>query len=395
MVDLAHGTGKSDAPLQNPPSATSSATGTHGARAQAGVQSGAQSGENVLGFPVTRTTSPRPRPSTTKLGFGKFLTDHVFVAEHDGKSWQNARIVPASQPHVSLAAGAVQYGLSIFEGLKAFRTGSDIKLFRPQAHAKRFAASAKRLCMPEVPVELFLEAVRAIVRVDADWCPTHDVGALYVRPTLHADESFLGVRPANEHVFSVMLSPVGSYWDGDEHALRLWAEKEFVRAAKGGVGAVKTGGNYATSLLGAKRAKERGFDQVLWLDAVHHENLEEAGTMNVFVRIGDRVITPPLEGTILAGITRDSCLTLLRDWGVPVEERTVSLTEIADASRAGKPVELWGTGTAAVISPIREVAWEGGAITSTNFEVAPRLKKALDGIHAGKDPDPHGWLLSI
>lgn len=355
-----------------------------------------QQGETVLGFPVTRTTNPRQRPTNTKLGFGRFLTDHVFVAEHDGKTWQRARIVPATQPHVSLAAGAVQYGLSIFEGLKAFHTtAGNIQLFRPQTHAKRFAASAKRLCMPEVPVDLFIEAVRALVRVDADWCPSHEVGALYVRPTLHADESFLGVRPANEHMFSVMLSPVGSYWDGDEHALRLWAEKEFVRAAKGGMGAVKTGGNYACSLLGAKRAKERGFDQVLWLDAVNHENLEEAGTMNVFARIGDRVITPPLEGTILAGITRDSSLTLLRDWGVPVEERPVSLTEIAEAARAGQSIELWGTGTAAVISPISEVAWEGGSIKSTGFETAPRLKSALDGIHSGKAADPHGWLLPV
>lgn len=356
-----------------------------------------QSGESVLGVAVTHTTTPRPRPTGTKLGFGRYLTDHVLVAEHDAATgWQPARIVPTGSTRAEIASGALQYGLSIFEGLKAFKTDREIRLFRPDAHAKRFALSAKRLCMPEVPVETFINAVRALVRVDADWCPAQTGGgALYIRPTLYADESFLGVRPAQQHVFSVLLSPVDSYWDGEEHSLKLWAEREFTRAALGGVGSVKTGGNYASSLLAAKRAKERGYDQVLWLDAIKRDFLEEAGTMNVFARIGDTVITPPLQGTILPGITRDSCLTLLREWGVPVEERPVSLTELGEAQKAGKAIEMWGTGTAAVISPIGEVAWEDGSIKSTGFEVAPRLRKALDGIQSGRDADTHGWIVSI
>lgn len=387
MVDLAQGSGKSDV-----------VTG-HAVPARLGdslITAEGLSNETVLGIPVTRTTHPRPRPTESKLGFGRFLTDHVLVAEHDGKAWGQPRIVPLGTPKVELASGAVQYGLSVFEGLKAFAgTNGQLRLFRPDAHARRFAQSAKRLCMPEVPVDLFVNAVRALVRVDADWVPTHKGGALYIRPTLHADESFLGVRPANVHVFSVMLSPVDSYWDGDEHALRLWAEREFVRAAPGGTGSCKTGGNYASSLLGAKRAKERGFDQVLWLDANEHELLEEAGTMNVFVRIGDKVVTPALNGTILPGITRDSCLTLLRSWGVPVEERNIALREIADAAKAGTPVEFWGTGTAAVISPIGEIAWEGGSVKSAKFEVAPRLKSALDALHEGTATDANDWLLSV
>ncbi|MCL2779013.1 MAG: branched-chain amino acid aminotransferase [Polyangiaceae bacterium] len=352
---------------------------------------------SVLGVPVTYTATPRPRPSGSHIPFGHYLTDHVLIAEHEAASgWQLPHIVPAGTPHAEIASGAIQYGLSIFEGLKAFKSPSgEIRIFRPDAHARRFAASASRLCMPEIAVDSFMSAVRAIVRVDADWCPPHNGGAIYVRPTLHGSEAFLGVRPAAKHTFSVILSPVDSYFEGDDHKLRLWAEREYTRAALGGVGAVKTGGNYACSLLAAKRAKENGFDQVMWLDAHKHEYLEEAGTMNVFVRIGDTVITPPLGGTILAGVTRDSCLMLLRSWGTRVDERPVSLTELAESARSGKEIEMWGTGTAAVVSPISELAWDSGSVKSTGSSIAPRLREALDGIHSGRNEDPFGWLVTI
>jgi len=339
---------------------------------------------------------PRPRPADGRLGFGRYLTDHVLVAEHEAATgWHPPRIVPAGTPHAEYASAAIQYGLSVFEGLKAFKSDrGEIRIFRPDAHARRLEASAKRFCMPEVPVEMFINSVRAIVRAEADWCPPHTGGgALYIRPTLHASEAFLGVRPAAQHVFSIILSPVDSYWDGEAHKLRLWAEREFTRAAQGGVGAAKTGGNYASSMLAAKRAKEHGFDQVMWLDAIKHEYLEEAGTMNVLVRIGDTVVTPPLEGTILPGITRDSCLTLLRSWGIRVEERRISLTELAESARAGKDIEMWGSGTAAVISPIGELVWDGGSVKATSSSIAPRLKAALDGIQSGRAADPFGWLI--
>jgi branched-chain amino acid aminotransferase len=342
---------------------------------------------------VARTRSPRPRPGG-ELGFGRHFTDHVLQAEHDGKTWGPLKIMPAEAPAVGVASGSVQYALSVFEGLKAWRgpTGK-LRLFRPDAHGRRFAASAGALCMPPVPVETFVEAVVALVREDADWCPGAREGSLYVRPTLYATEQFLGVRPATTHRFAVLLSPVGTYFGAGARPLRLWAEREHVRAAPGGVGWVKTGGNYAASLFAAERAKERGFDQVLWLDALEHEHLEEAGTMNVFVRIGDRVFTPPAGKTVLAGITRDSCLALLERWGVKVEERAPSLRELADAPAA--EIELWGTGTAAGVAPIGEVAWEGGSVRTADASLTARLAAELTAVQSGTAPDELGWMKAI
>lgn len=342
---------------------------------------------------VARTRTPRPRPGGD-LGFGRHFTDHVLVAEHDGKAWGPLKIVPAEAPGVGVASGAVQYALSVFEGLKAWRSpNGSIRLFRADAHGRRFAASAGALCMPPVPVESFVEAVTALVREDADWCPGMRDGSLYIRPTLYATEQFLGVRPATQHRFAVLLSPVSSYFGAGARPLRLWAEREHVRAAPGGVGWVKTGGNYAASLFAADRAKARGFDQVLWLDAFKHEHLEEAGTMNVFVRIGDRVYTPPAGQTVLAGITRDCVLTLLRKWNIKVEERAPSLRELAEAPASD--LELWGSGTAAGVAPIGEVAWEGGTVRTADATLTSRLATELASIQNGTAPDEHGWLQPV
>ncbi len=344
---------------------------------------------------VERTRAPRPKPDSTDLGFGRYFTDHELEATHDGRAWSSARILPFGSTKSDVASGAVQYGLSVFEGLKVFK-GADgvLRLFRADAHARRFAKSAEAFCMPPVPQDVFIAAVRALTREDASWHPG-DPGSIYVRPTLFGSEEFLGVRPSHAHTFSVILSPVGSYFGAGARPLRLWAEKEYVRACVGGVGWVKTGGNYAASLRAAERARSRGFDQVLWLDANHHEHVEEAGTMNVFVRIGDHVTTPPLSGSILAGVTRDSSLTLLRAWGIDVEERALSLTEITEAAKAGKELEIWGTGTAAVVSSIGEVAWDGGSVKAESITVATRLKNAITGIQTGREEDKYGWLTPV
>ena len=342
---------------------------------------------------VARTRTPRPRPGGD-LGFGRHFTDHVLLADHDGKAWGPLKVVPADIPGAGIGSGAVQYGLSVFEGLKAWRDPSGkIRLFRADAHGRRFAGSAAALCMPALPAEAFVEAVSALVRVDADWCPPMREGSLYIRPTLFATEQFLGVRPAMLHRFAVVLSPVGSYFGAGARPLRLWAEREHVRAAPGGVGWVKTGGNYAASLFAANRAQSRGFDQVLWLDAFKHEHLEEAGTMNVFVRIGDRVYTPPVGQTVLAGVTRDSCLAMLRKWNVNVEERAPSLRELTEAPPAD--IELWGTGTAAGVAPIGEVAWEGGAVRTADASLTSRLATELTAIQYGTSPDDRGWLVAV
>jgi branched-chain amino acid aminotransferase len=339
---------------------------------------------------MTSSSSDPPSP----LGFGRYFTKHVLVAEHDGRAWGTPQIVAAGTHVAAVGSGAVQYGLSVFEGLKAFRGPDDvIRLFRADAHAKRFAASAAGLTMPPVSVERFIEGVTALVRHDAADCPTLDRGSFYVRPTLFASETYLGVRPSTFHAFVVLLSPVGTYFSGEPRPLRLWAERERVRAVAGGIGWIKTGGNYAASLVAAEQARTRGFDQVLWLDAKHHAYLEEAGTMNVFVRVKDTVYTPPVGSTILAGVTRDSCLVLLRKWGIPVEERALSLDDLAKAPQG--EVELWGTGTAAGVLPIGEVAWDGGAIRSTDPTLAKRLQTALVNIQHGRAPDEHGWLTRV
>jgi branched-chain amino acid aminotransferase len=355
--------------------------------------------ETLHGVLVERTRSPLARPSaSSKLGFGVVFTDHLLTMDHDATSgWGAPRIVPAGNATASVASGALQYSLSAFEGLKVFRSagGGPARLFRPDAHGRRLAESARRLCLPPLDPAIFVRLVSALACADADWCPPPGKGAIYIRPTLFASEAFLGVRPARQHRFVVIASPVDSYWADGEHPLRLWAETEHVRAAPGGTGAAKTGGNYASSLLAARRAQERGFDQVLWLDSVTRQRVEEAGTMNFFARLGDRVVTPPLDGTILAGVTRDSSLALLKSWGVPVEERAVTLSELAGAAGRGELVEMWGSGTAAVIAPISELAWEGQVVRPSGGDLAMRLRAAIEGIQNGTAPDPFGWTVPV
>jgi branched-chain amino acid aminotransferase len=346
-------------------------------------------------IPTRRTTSPRPRP-TGELGFGQVLTDHIFRVDWTkDRGWHDARVEPYGPLALDPAAAVLHYGQTAFEGLKAFR-GSDgvVRLFRPRDHARRLARTAARLCMPAPDEGLLIEGMKALVRADADWFPDAPGTSLYLRPLLIATEAFLGVRPAHRYALLVMASPVGGYFGATARPLRLWVERRLSRAAPGGLGAAKTGANYVASLLAAEDAKARGFDQVLWTDAGAHRLVEEVGTMNLFARIGPTVVTPPLSDTLLAGVTRDTVLTLLRDDGAPVQERPLALEELEAAHRAGTLAEVFGTGTAAVVAAVGELAWEGGGLQlpAPAGGTGERLRTRILAMQYGDAPDPHGWM---
>jgi branched-chain amino acid aminotransferase len=348
---------------------------------------------------IEQTSRPTELPSAEKLGFGICFSDHMFRAQHDESGWHDAAIVPRGPMVLDPAATVLQYSQCVFEGLKAFWSeGGKVRLFRPEFHARRLVESAKRMCLPEVPVADFLRGVFALARVDERFVPHADGTSLYIRPTLMGTEAFLGVRPSLAAEFFVIASPVGAYWQGGRRPLRIWVETDLVRAAPGGSGAAKFGGNYAASLLAAERAKARGFDQVLWTDARAHTEIEEIGTMNVFVRIGDTVLTPSLDGTILAGATRDCVLTLLREWGVTVEERKITLAEIEQAHGAGTLLEMFGTGTASIVAPIAHLGLgtkEMAVGAGEEGDLTRRLYDAIRGIQRGTLEDRHEWLVEL
>ncbi|MBS2026986.1 MAG: branched-chain amino acid aminotransferase [Deltaproteobacteria bacterium] len=349
---------------------------------------------------IQRTSQPGALPEGD-LGFGVHFTDHMAVAEYEeGKGWLRPRVQPRGPITLDPAASGLQYGQSIFEGLKVFR-GTDGKpfCFRPLDHNRRFATSANRLCMPSVDAELWMGLVRALVQTDEKFVPSKPNTALYLRPTLIGTEGFLGVRPAKKYLFYVLASPVGSYWGaGGPRAVRLWIEEHFVRAVHGGMGFAKTGGNYAASLKAAEEAKKRGLDQVLWLDGVHRTHIEEIGTMNVFVRTPEGLFTPPLGDTILPGVTRDTVLTLAKGMGIKAEERPISVKELEAWSKKGELLEMFGAGTAAVITPIAELVSEHGSIKVGNGGVGELGQKFLHDIAAlqrGEAPDAHGWRVAL
>jgi branched-chain amino acid aminotransferase len=350
-----------------------------------------------LDISITRSKDARPRPPASDLGFGRYFTDHMFLADCDAGSWSNGRVVPYGPLPLDPAAAALHYGQTLFEGMKAYRSKKGRALvFRPELHAARLNASAVRLCMPTLPEADFHAALRALLEVDRGWIPEAPGTALYIRPAMIASEAFLGVRPARRYTFFIIASPVGNYWGPKPTALRLWVETEAVRAAKGGIGAAKAGANYVASLVTAEHAKAQGYSQVLWLDSTH-THVEEVGTMNVFFRFGDTVVTPPLDGSFLAGITRDSVLTLLRRWKVPVEERPVAMSEVAAAYDAGQLKEVFGTGTAAVVSPVSELTWGKRSLKlgEQRGEVAERAFRAITELTGRGEPDAEGWLVEM
>ncbi|WP_203073713.1 branched-chain amino acid aminotransferase [Falsiroseomonas ponticola] len=347
-------------------------------------------------FPITRTSSPKAKPADETLAFGKVLTDHMFLMNYDeGRGWHSPRIEPYGPLSLDPATSVLHYGQAIFDGLKAFR-GDDgqIRLFRADRHAERFNRSARIMCMPEVPVELVRQSFDALVGLEADWVPRKAGTSLYLRPTIIATDVMLGVHPAHSYLYFLILSPVGSYYKEGVKPVRILASDTHVRAVRGGTGEAKTAANYAQSLSGQQDAAAAGYTQVLYLDGVHRKYLDEVGTMNIMVRIGDEVITPPLAGTILDGVTRASTLQLMRDWGLKVSERPITIDEVMAAGRDGTLKEMWGTGTAAVVSPVGTLGYKGedvlinGGVTG---ELTQKLYDSIVGIQYGRTNDAHGW----
>ncbi|PYM65705.1 MAG: branched chain amino acid aminotransferase [Candidatus Rokuibacteriota bacterium] len=349
---------------------------------------------------ISRATTRKPRPQDHELGFGTVFTDHMFLAEfQEEKGWYDPRIEPYAPIPLDPAAAVLHYAQAVFDGLKAFR-GQDgaVRLFRPQKHVARMNASGGRLRIPELDPDLALRSLVELVRLEQDWVPSSVGTALYIRPTIIATEPFLGVRPAKSYLYFVILSPVGAYYKEGMNPVRIRVEDTYVRAVDGGVGSAKTGGNYAASLLAAEEAHAAGFTQVLWLDGRERRYLDEVGTMNFMLRIGNEVLTPPLTGTILPGVTRDSALTLLREWGVRVSERPISIDEVAAAARQGTLGEAWGTGTAAVISPVGELAYKGERFVINGGkigELTQRLYDAIVDIQYARVPDARGWTVPV
>ncbi|HYZ22754.1 MAG TPA: branched-chain amino acid aminotransferase [Rhodopila sp.] len=344
---------------------------------------------------ITRTASPNQPPTDDTLTFGNVFTDHMFLMNYDhGKGWHSPRIVPYAPFTLDPACCVLHYGQAIFDGLKAFR-GADgrIRIFRLPDHAARLNRSAHYLCIPELDQAMVEESIRALVEIDQRWVPAKPGTSLYIRPTVIATETFLGVHPSSSYLYYVIIGPVGAYYKEGMNPVRILASDQHVRAVKGGLGAAKTMANYAASLYGAEEAHKAGYTQVLWLDAIEHRYLDEVGTMNIMLKIGDEVLTPPLNGAILDGITRRSAITLLRDWGLQVTERPIPIEEVIAAAQAGN-LEMWGTGTAAVISPVGELGYKGERYTINNGQTGALTQKLYDtivGIQYGTAADPHGW----
>ena len=348
----------------------------------------------------TPAAALKPKPDAKTLGFGNFFTDHMFLMDyHVGQGWHDPRIVPYGPLSLEPSAMVFHYAQEVFEGMKAYRTpDGGVQLFRPYDNARRMNDSNERLCIPTIPEDLFVEAVKALVKLEADWVPSEPETSLYIRPFVFATDAHLGVHASHSYLFCVICSPVGAYYAEGIDPVKIYVESEDVRAVKGGTGYTKCGGNYAASIRAGERAGQNGYAQVLWLDGVQRKYIEEVGSMNVLFKIGGKVVTPQLTGSVLPGITRRSCLELLRDWGYTVEERLISAQELFDAADEGKLEEAWGSGTAAVISPIGEMGWEDRHVQINGGEIGPltrRLYDTLTGIQWGKEPDPYGWTVKV
>lgn len=343
----------------------------------------------------------KPKPTDeSQLGFGDILTDHMFLLDYEaGRGWFNPRIEPYGPIAINPAAMGIHYGQEVFEGLKAYggRDGG-IYLFRARDNFVRLNRSAARLCMPEVDVDFALKALKELILLDRDWVPRSPGTSLYLRPTMIATEPHLGVRPAKTYLFFIIVGPVGAYYKEGLNPVKIYVEGRYVRAAAGGTGEAKTAGNYAASLLAAEMAKEKGFTQVLWLDAAEHKFVEEVGTMNMFFVINGEVITAPLNGSILPGITRDSVIQIVKEWGLPLSERSLAIDEVIAAARDGSLQEAFGTGTAAVISPVGQITYKGEdhvVAGGKMGELSQRLYNEIVAIQYGQKADTRGWVEKI
>ena len=348
-------------------------------------------------IPVTKTShSSLPNFNMDEIAFGKHFTDHMLVADYEDGEWKNVAIKPFSPISLDPSCAVLHYGQTIFEGIKAFKNDKgEVVIFRPDQNLIRFNVSADRMQMPAVPEWLFMDGMKQLINLDKDWIPTKPDSSLYIRPFMIATDPFLGVRPSMRYHFMIILGPSGPYFSAP---MKILIEQKYTRATPGGVGFAKNGGNYAASLHPVELAKKKGFDQVLWTDAIEHKYVEEVGVMNVMFVIDGKVITPSLErGTVLKGVTRDSAIILLREMGYEVEERNLSVDEIVAAHKKGVFQEIFGVGTAAVVSMIKQLA-NGDYIMDfdpENMPIAKALKQELHEIRMGRKADKHGWMVKI
>ncbi|MBO7158179.1 MAG: branched-chain amino acid aminotransferase [Clostridia bacterium] len=348
---------------------------------------------------IERTATPKAKP-TGALGFGKIFTDHMFEMDYTPDlGWHNPRITPYHPLELDPACVVFHYAQEMFEGMKAYKDADGkVRLFRPMKNIQRLNATNERMCIPTIDPEDALQAIRETVLVDADWIPTEPGTSLYIRPFIIATDVGLGVHPSKNYKFCIILAPSGSYYAGGLAPVKIVVEDEYVRAVKGGTGFAKVGGNYAASLIGQQKAEKMGYAQVLWLDGIEHKYIDEVGAMNVFFVIDGKAITPQLEGNILPGVTRDSTIQYLRAKGYEVEERRISIEEVYNAAENGTLNEMFGTGTAAVISPVGELNWDGKKVVINNNEIgaiSQMLYDDITGIQYGKKDDPFGWSMVL
>lgn len=353
-----------------------------------------------MGLRIERVETPKELPDDSQLGFGQIFTDHMFNMDYNPEiGWHDARIEPYGPIAMDPSTMVLHYGQAIFEGLKAYRTGDGkIQLFRPEQNIARFNRSAEIVCIPKIDEAFALEALKKLVSIDENWVPRAPETSLYIRPTIVAMDPYLGVRPSHTYRFFIILSPVGAYYPEGFNPVKIWVTDKYVRTVRGGVGEAKTPANYAASLYGAEVAKKAGYTQVLWLDGIEHKYIEEVGTMNIFFVIDGELVTPPLGGSILPGITRDSVLALARHWNLNLAERPTTIDEVMSAHRKGSLEEIFGSGTAAVISPVSHLAWQDEVIVVADGGVGPianRLYQTITDIQYGRAENPFAWVVPI
>ncbi|MFR9191640.1 MAG: branched-chain amino acid aminotransferase [Anaerovoracaceae bacterium] len=351
-------------------------------------------------FSVTLTKNPKAKPDPEHLPFGRIFTDHMFMMDYDPEQgWHDGRIVPYGPIELDPASTVFHYGQEMFEGLKAYRTKEGkVQLFRPDMNAKRTINTNKRMCMPQIDEDLFVDAVKAIVEVDKDWIPDKKDTSLYIRPFMFATEPFLGVAASKTYRFMIILSPVGPYYEHGLAPTRIYVENEYIRSAMGGTGYAKIGGNYAAAMIAEQKAHDMGFDQVLWLDAKEKKYVEEIGTSNAFFKIDGQIYTSSLVGTILPGITRASMIEVMKEWGYKVNETRFTIEDVFKAGQEGKLEEVFATGTAAVISPVGELFWDGKSLVINDNKIGELSQKLYDelyGIQTGEIEDKRGWTVPV
>ena len=351
-------------------------------------------------FPVTLTEHPGRKPDPADLAFGTVFTDHMFVMDyHDGQGWHDGRIVPYGPISLDPAASCLHYGQEVFEGLKAYRTEDGrVQLFRPYMNAARLNRTNRRLCIPELDEDLFVSAVQALVKVDRDWIPEGEGTSLYIRPFIFATEPSLGVHRSPSYRFMIILSPVGSYFAAGFQPTRMYVEDTYVRAVPGGTGETKCAGNYGGAMKAQEDAAAKGFEQILWLDGIEHRYVEEIGAANAFFVIGGEICTSALNGSILPGITRDTILALCKRKGYVVKERKISIEELLDACRAGELREMFASGTAAIVSPVGELVYQGESLKIGDGSIGPVAKEMYEtiyGIQTGRIEDFMGWIYPV